>query len=55
MTQESASNQDISKKEWRTFLFIIIAMFPALAVAFVGSYGFLIWFSQMLLGPPGHG
>lgn len=55
MTQEPAINPGTSKKEWSTFLFIIVAMFPALAVAVVGSYGFIIWFSQMLLGPPGHG
>jgi len=55
MTQEPVTDQNTPKKEWRTFLFITVAMFPALAVAVVGSYGFLIWFSQMLMGPPGHG
>ncbi len=55
MTKDPLDNQDVSKHEWLTFLFIIVAMFPALAIALVGSYGFIIWMSQILIGPPGHG
>lgn len=40
-------------KETRLFLFLIICLFPLLSIALVGSYGFFIWFMQMLLGPPG--
>ena len=32
------------RKEMRLFLFL---------VAIVGCYGFIIWFFQMLYGPPG--
>ena len=37
------------------FVFAIIAAFiwPVVAVGAVGGYGFLVWMSQMILGPPG--
>jgi nitrate reductase NapE len=37
------------------FVFAIIAAFiwPLVAVGVVGGYGFLVWMSQMILGPPG--
>jgi len=37
------------------FVFAIIAAFiwPVVAVGVVGGYGFLIWMTQMVLGPPG--
>ena len=36
-------------------VFAIIAAFiwPVVAVGVVGGYGFLIWMSQLILGPPG--
>lgn len=41
------------RKETRLFLFLVIFLFPMLSVAIVGSYGFIVWFFQMLYGPPG--
>jgi nitrate reductase NapE len=42
---------------WRAELivFAIIAAFiwPVVAVGVVGGYGFLVWMSQLILGPPG--
>jgi nitrate reductase NapE len=37
------------------FVFAIIAAFiwPVVAVGVVGGYGFLIWMTQLILGPPG--
>jgi nitrate reductase NapE len=37
------------------FVFAIIAGFiwPVVAVGVVGGYGFFVWMSQMILGPPG--
>jgi nitrate reductase NapE len=37
------------------FVFAVIAAFiwPVVAVGVVGGYGFLVWMSQMILGPPG--
>lgn len=41
------------KYEKNTFLFLTIFLAPILSVIIVGSYGFMIWISQILLGPPG--
>ncbi len=37
------------------FVFAIIAavIWPVLAVGIVGGYGFLVWMTQLVLGPPG--
>jgi periplasmic nitrate reductase NapE len=35
------------------FLFLTAVLMPALAVAFVGSYGLAVWVYQMAVGPPG--
>lgn len=32
---------------------IVAFIWPVVAVAVVGGYGFLIWMSQLILGPPG--
>ena len=40
------------KEELRSFLFFTIVMAPALAVAIVGGYGFLVWMYQLVAGPP---
>jgi len=41
------------RKETRLFLFLVVFLFPLLSVGIVGGYGFLVWFFQMLYGPPG--
>ena len=38
------------QEELRTFLFLTIVMAPALAVALVGGYGFLVWMYQVATG-----
>lgn len=48
-------NQKEKTLERNTFVFLSVFLAPALAVAIVGSYGFAIWISQILLGPPGTG
>lgn len=46
--------QEVDKKtEFRSFLMLVIFLAPALSIAIVGSYGFIIWISQIILGPPG--
>jgi nitrate reductase NapE len=37
------------------FAFLVLAVFiwPVIAVGIVGGYGFLVWMSQIVLGPPG--
>lgn len=41
------------RDERRLFIFLIVFLFPILAVAVVGGYGFAVWISQIFLGPPG--
>jgi nitrate reductase NapE len=41
------------KQEIFAFLFLTAVVMPALAVAFVGSYGLIVWIYQMFAGPPG--
>ncbi len=50
--QELAPEQR-KRHELRLFIFIIVFLFPILAVAVVGGYGFMIWMSQIFMGPPG--
>ncbi|MEP0202962.1 MAG: periplasmic nitrate reductase, NapE protein [Halioglobus sp.] len=48
MQEESEKTQ-----ERRVFLFLVVFLAPALAFMIVGGYGFTVWMSQLLLGPPG--
>ncbi len=41
------------KTEFRSFLLLVVLLAPVLSVAIVGGYGFMVWISQMILGPPG--
>lgn len=41
------------KEELRSFIFLSVVMAPIVAVLTVASYGFIIWFIQMFVGPPG--
>ena len=41
------------RRELRVFLFLTILLAPILAIMIVGGYGFLVWFYQLLAGPPG--
>jgi len=49
----SQSQAPERRRELLAFLFLTVVLAPALTVAIVGGYGFLIWFSQMIYGPPG--
>jgi len=40
------------RRELLVFLFLAVVLAPILAVMVVGGYGFLVWMSQMFLGPP---
>lgn len=43
------------KRELHTFVFLSVILAPILSITIVGGYGFLIWISQIILGPPGTG
>jgi nitrate reductase NapE len=42
-----------SKDELKTFLLITVVLAPVLAVLIVSGFGFSVWISQLLMGPPG--
>jgi nitrate reductase NapE len=39
--------------EIAAFVALAVLIWPVLAVAVVGGYGFLVWMSQLVFGPPG--
>ena len=48
--------QDGQRKteELRSFLFLTAVMVPVLSVVIVGGYGFIVWMTQIITGPPTH-
>jgi nitrate reductase NapE len=40
------------KEEFRTWVFLALVMAPVLAVLIVSGFGFVVWFYQLLAGPP---
>ena len=57
MTDKAVEQEPpVTKEEERNaFWFIAIFFFPILSTVLVGGYGFIIWISHILLGPPGAG
>ena len=49
---ELADDPQRKKEEFRTWLFLALVMAPVLAVLIVSAYGFIVWFYQLLAGPP---
>ena len=49
MVEENSEKTD----ERNTFILLAVFLAPFLAVAIVGGYGFAVWISQLLFGPPG--
>lgn len=43
------------RRELLSFVFLAVVLAPIISVAFVGSYGLVIWIYQMFNGPPGPG
>ncbi|MBK3774649.1 periplasmic nitrate reductase, NapE protein [Azospirillum brasilense] len=41
------------RREIAMFLVLAVVIWPILSVAIVGGYGFLVWMSQIIMGPPG--
>lgn len=41
------------RQEYLAFAILAVLIWPVIAVGVVGGYGFLIWMSQIVLGPPG--
>lgn len=41
------------RAELIAFLILAVVIWPAIAVAVVGGFGFLVWMFQIIFGPPG--
>lgn len=41
------------REEIMAFLILAVLIWPFVAVAVVGGYGFLVWMYQIVFGPPG--
>ncbi|PKM06981.1 MAG: periplasmic nitrate reductase, NapE protein [Gammaproteobacteria bacterium HGW-Gammaproteobacteria-4] len=39
--------------ELRVFVLLTVVLVPVLSVLIVSGFGFAVWISQMILGPPG--
>lgn len=48
MTEQGSEKKD----ERMAFLFLTVILAPLLSVIMVGGYGFVIWISQLIFGPP---
>ena len=50
---EAPAEAGAKRREITMFLVLAFAIWPILAVAVVGGYGFIVWMYQMVMGPPG--
>lgn len=41
------------RDETLAFAFLAFVLFPVLAVAVVGGFGFIVWMQHLMFGPPG--
>ena len=56
MTEQCPPKEQVSSKkdELKAVGFIIFILFPALSVAFVSTYGLIVWLMLTLTGVPSH-
>ncbi|MCF7202140.1 periplasmic nitrate reductase, NapE protein [Pseudomonas oligotrophica] len=52
-TTQTPDQPSRKREETRLFVFLIVFLFPLLSVLIVSGYGFIVWITQMLFGPPG--
>lgn len=47
------ANRSQYRRELMMFVILAFLIWPFVAVAVVGGYGFVVWMMQLVLGPPG--
>jgi nitrate reductase NapE len=52
-TQDAAVSLGRRRREIVAFAILAVLIWPFIAVAVVGGYGFLVWMYQIVFGPPG--
>ncbi|MFD2167483.1 periplasmic nitrate reductase, NapE protein [Thalassotalea euphylliae] len=55
MSEHDNEGAVVKRRETKALIVILVFFFPIVTTALVGSYGFIVWFSQLIFGPPGHG
>jgi nitrate reductase NapE len=50
---EISDDPGAKRREILMFLLLAFVIWPFVAVAVVGGYGFIVWMYQMIAGPPG--
>jgi periplasmic nitrate reductase NapE len=50
---QTPSQRPSRRAELATFIILAVLIWPIIAVAFVGAYGFTVWMWQIVFGPPG--
>jgi periplasmic nitrate reductase NapE len=53
LSDSPPSRAKARRKELSAFLVLAFGIWPVVAVAVVGGYGFLVWMYQIITGPPG--
>ncbi|MBP2292062.1 periplasmic nitrate reductase, NapE protein [Azospirillum rugosum] len=53
VTPPAVADSGAKRREIAMFLLLAVVIWPILSVAIVGGYGFLVWMSQLIMGPPG--
>jgi len=53
VSPDHAAARNSRSHELFAFLVLAVLIWPVLAVGVVGGYGFVIWMSQLVFGPPG--
>ena len=52
-TSEHDGPRNSRREELFAFFVLAVLIWPIIAVGVVGGYGFLVWMSQLVFGPPG--
>ena len=50
---ETPVDRAVKRREILMFLLLAFVIWPFVAVAVVGGYGFIVWMYQLIAGPPG--
>jgi nitrate reductase NapE len=53
LARRSSNQVENRRRDLLAFLFLTVVLAPALAVAVVGGFGFVVWVLQIFTGPPG--
>ena len=52
MGEDSTAPIATKAEERRVFILLAVVLAPVVSVALVGGYGFIVWMSHLIFGPP---